>query len=61
EVLEQRLRKRGTDSEESIRHRLERSALELKEAVHFDHTIVNDNLAAAVKETETIIKQYLKG
>lgn len=60
EVLEQRLRGRGTDSEESIRHRLERSALELKEAIHFDRTIVNDNLATAVDETEAVIKEYLK-
>ena len=43
EVLEQRLRSRGTDSEEAIVKRLGRSAEELKQAPQFDVTIVNDD------------------
>lgn len=59
EVLEQRLRNRGTDSEESIRKRLARSARELEEASQFDVTIVNDDLQRAVQETRRVIDAFL--
>ena len=59
EVLEQRLRSRGTDSEEAIVKRLARSAEELKQAPQFDVTIVNDDLRRAVEETRNVIKRFL--
>lgn len=59
EVLEQRLRNRGTESEEAITKRLSRSAAELNEAPKFDITIVNDHLDRAVDETENAIKAFL--
>ena len=59
EVLEQRLRSRGTDSEESIARRLGRSAEELKQAPQFDVTIVNDDLQRAVSETREVINKFL--
>jgi guanylate kinase len=57
--LEQRLRSRGTDSEEAIVKRLARSAEELKQAPAFDVTIVNDDLQRAVKETRNVIDRFL--
>lgn len=59
EVLEQRLRSRGTDSEEAITKRLARSAEELKMADRFDVTIVNDILEKAVDQTQQVIINYL--
>ena len=59
EVLEQRLRSRGTDSEEAIVKRLARSAEELKQAPQFDVSIVNDDLARAVEETRRVIDKFL--
>ena len=59
EVLEQRLRSRGTDSEEAIAKRLGRSAEELKQAPHFDVTIVNDDLQRAVNEAKQIIEKFI--
>ncbi len=59
EVLEQRLRSRGTDSEESIVKRLSRSAEELKQAPLFDVTIVNDDLRRAVDEAREVIERFL--
>ena len=59
EVLEQRLRSRGTESEESIQKRLGRSARELDEASRFDKTIVNDDLDRAVAETKAVIEMFL--
>ena len=60
EVLEQRLRSRGTESEEAIAKRLGRSAEELKQAPQFDVTIVNDDLPRAVAETRRVIENFLK-
>ena len=59
EVLSQRLRNRGTESEEAIAKRLARSAEELKMLDKFDVTIVNDLLDKAVDETQRIINNYL--
>lgn len=59
QVLEQRLRSRGTETEEQIAKRLARSAEELQQAEAFDHTIVNDDLATAVQKTEQLITDYL--
>lgn len=59
EVLEQRLRSRGTDSEEAIVKRLGRSAEELQQAPQFDVTIVNDDLQRAVAETRKKIEEFL--
>ncbi len=59
EVLEQRVRSRGTDSEEAIVKRLGRSAEELQQAPQFDVTIVNDDLQRAVAETRKKIEEFL--
>ena len=59
EVLEQRLRNRGTESEESIAKRLGRSAKELQESNHFDVTIINDDLETAVEETRRTVAEFL--
>ncbi len=59
EVLETRLRQRGTETEEAIQKRLGRSAEELKQASTFDVTIINDDLETAVEETRRVIENYL--
>ncbi|MBR4739445.1 MAG: guanylate kinase [Bacteroidales bacterium] len=59
EVLEQRLRGRGTESEDSIARRLARSAKELEEAPKFDVSIVNDDLQRAVQEAREVIEKFL--
>lgn len=59
EVLEMRLRNRGTESEEAITKRLARSAAELERANQFDVTILNDDLSRAVDETQRVINNYL--
>lgn len=59
-VLEQRLRSRGTDSEEAIAKRLGRSVEELKQAPAFDVTVVNDDLGRAVEETRRVVEDFLK-
>jgi guanylate kinase len=55
DVLEQRLRLRGTDSEESIRTRMVNAAREMEQAGMFKYQIINDDLDKAVEELAGII------
>lgn len=48
--LEFRLRARGTDSDDSIRRRLDNAQKEIDEARLFDYTLVNDRLERAYEE-----------
>ena len=62
EVLEQRLRKRGTDSEEAIRERIGKAASEIAFARgRFDREIVNDRLDETFVEAERIVDEFLCG
>jgi len=53
--LENRLRGRGTDSEEKLLARLERARLELEEKCHYDHIVINDTALRAAHEILNII------
>ncbi len=62
EVLEQRLRHRGTDSEEAIRERIGKAASEISFARgKFDREIVNDKLEHTFTEAESIVNGFLCG
>lgn len=60
EALEERLRGRGTETEEKIQKRLEKAEKELSYAKWFDTVILNDNLEDAQQEVLTIVKSFLK-
>lgn len=53
--LENRLRGRANDSEEAIIKRLAKAQAEIDATGEFDYQIVNDNLAKAIAEIETIL------
>ena len=55
EVLEERLRKRGSDSEEQIRTRLDEAVREMKAAARYRYCIVNDRLNEAVKQFDAVV------
>ena len=62
EVLEKRLRGRGTDSEEAIRERLDKAASELEFAAgKFDRDLVNDRLEETFAEAEALVDSFLCG
>lgn len=60
EVLEQRLRKRGTESEETIQVRLGKANEELQSAPEFDDIIINDILDVAADEIFQKVKAYIE-
>jgi guanylate kinase len=61
EELERRLCQRGTESEEQIRRRLERAAMELQFQDHFDVVIRNEQLEQTLARAEQIVAQLLRG
>ncbi len=58
EVLEQRLRTRGTDRPEAIDVRLRNARREMEHSDRYGHVIVNDNLNAAIEELVAILNSY---
>ncbi len=55
EVLEERLRLRGTETEEDIQHRMATAKEEIKSAKEYDYFIINDDLDKAVEEVCAVI------
>lgn len=60
EVLEQRLRQRKTETEETIRTRLENAKEEMERVSEYDYNILNDVLERAAEELRGIILGYRK-
>ena len=57
--LENRLRNRGTETEESLRKRVEKAEYEMTFAPQFDRIILNDNLDLARTEMLQAIRDFL--
>ncbi len=54
---ERRLRERHSESEASIRTRLQRPELEMARSLPYDHWVCNDDVDRAVQETHRLIQQ----
>lgn len=59
EILEDRLRKRSTESEENLQQRLSKAAQEMKYISRFDEVLINDELDATCKNARKIVSQFL--
>ena len=59
EVLERRLRARGTDREEVIQKRMHNARREMEAAPSFDCVIVNDDLDRAFAELSQVVASHL--
>jgi len=55
EDLEQRLRKRGTETDKEIKRRLERAQYEIYKGESFDYRVFNENVNDCVNEIKKII------
>jgi guanylate kinase len=58
-VLEERLRKRSTESPEKIEQRVSKAHQEMAFEPRFDQVIVNDELEKALQEAELCVRQFL--
>jgi guanylate kinase len=57
--LKKRLQNRGSETAESLEARMNKSTYELSFKNHFEHVIVNKDLATACKEAETLVRDFL--
>lgn len=55
QILEKRLRSRGSENDEDVKRRLDIACNELERICEYDYVVVNDNLMDAVDEIKTII------
>ncbi len=60
EILLERLRKRKTETVESLKKRIARASEELTYENKFDTVIVNDDLAKALAQADTLVGNFLK-
>ena len=60
EELKRRLEGRGSETEESIRRRLQTAVGEMDHAADYDYILINDDLTAAVDELERAIDGGLR-
>lgn len=61
DTLVQRLRNRGTESEESLQTRISRARYELSHAQQFDATVVNDVLEEALNDLARHVEAHISG
>ena len=59
EELENRLRKRNTESEDTLKERLSRAEMEISLSENFDYVVCNDELEVAIARVEEIITQQM--
>jgi guanylate kinase len=59
ETLQERLKKRASETNESINIRLQRAREELEKSKYFDYVIINDQLGIALHEITNLIKTIL--
>jgi guanylate kinase len=59
EILGERLRNRGTETEQQIALRLSRAEMEMEFRAQFDHVLINDNLQETLHKAETLVKSAL--
>ena len=56
QALEERLRRRGTETPQQVRARLQLARREMKELKRYDYAVVNDRLADAIQFVKAIVK-----
>lgn len=60
EELLSRLRNRKTESEASLKKRMNRARKELEYEVHFNQVVINDDLEIALQDAENIVRSFLQ-
>ncbi|MBR1812008.1 MAG: guanylate kinase [Clostridia bacterium] len=58
QILEERLRNRGTDSEENIKKRLSIAVDEMEKSRIYKHVVINDDIDTAVQTIYDIVTMY---
>lgn len=57
EILEERLRQRGSDSEDMIKNRMNIANIEIEASKKYDYRVVNDDIKKTIEEIKNIVKK----
>ena len=60
DILEERLRHRGTESEDSISRRLFKASFEMAFEEEFDITLLNEDLEQSCREAQALYENFTK-
>ena len=60
EELKRRLKLRGSETDDSLQARVNKSTYEMTFRNHFENIIINENFETACKEVEKIVEDFLK-
>ncbi len=60
ETLEERLRSRGTESDESLNKRVSKAVSEMEYQSEFDITVVNDSLEDSCQESLNLVRAFIQ-
>lgn len=60
ENIEKRLRYRATESEEKLKQRIDKAAVEMEYSDKFDVVLINENLSDALAEAENLLESFLQ-
>jgi guanylate kinase len=58
-VLKERLEKRGTDTAENIKTRINKATEELQYKEQFDQVVLNDDIERASAEVIALVRQFI--
>jgi guanylate kinase len=59
-ILEERLKKRGSESTDSLHKRIAKAKGEIARSGEFDKVILNDNFDIACEESMRVIRNFIK-
>jgi guanylate kinase len=59
DILEQRLRSRGTESEALLKERIAKAKMEIEQGSKFDFLLINDDLEICKKNFSDRVKAFL--
>lgn len=60
EILEERLRARSTEDEDTLKLRIAKASDELLEEKNFDRVVVNENLEDAVEDAKKLVEEFIE-
>lgn len=60
QTLEERLKKRKTESKESLKKRIDKAKAEIEKSKYFDRILLNNDLQTTIEKAKSIVLEFIK-
>lgn len=60
QALEERLKKRKTESKESMKKRIDKAKAEIKKSKYFDRILLNNDLQTTIEKAKSMVWEFIK-